>query len=152
MFVSLHVYRSADEVPKGIRVVTNNDLFFNARTSIKNNDLTSDILSTIDKARYNSEFTFIGRTPELGALNKSMLSTGAKTLLNIISYPNVCFDTVCCGDNALEFIPKIKDGHAIWEIPVLAYTGSPDCDMEYGGIHYTDFYKFLHAVEREERD
>ena len=151
MIMSLHIYRSADEVPEGIRVVTNNNLFFNARTPISNTELTSDILATVDKARYNSGFTFIGRTPELGALNKSMLSTGTKTLLNIISYPDVCFNVVECGLNALCFLPRIKDGYVVWRFPLISYHDEADCDIVYKGISFTDFYKFLKFVSKENR-
>lgn len=149
--MSLRIYRSVDEVPEGIRVVMNNNLFFDARTLIRNDALVLDILKSIDKAVYNSELTFIGRTLELGALSKSMLSTGTKTLLNIISYPDKCFNVVECGNNALKFIPKLKQGHILWEMPVVVCRDKPECDIEYRGIHYTDFHEFLSKVEEEER-
>ena len=150
--MSLNIYRNKSDIPDNIKLVTNNDLFFNAETSIKNTELAADILMKVDKAKYNSSLTFIGRTQELGALNKSMLSTGTKVLLNVIEHQGICFNIVECGDNALEFIPKIRTGYVLWELPVLAYKGDPDCDITYKGTHYTDFYKFLYAVEREERD
>lgn len=149
--MGLKIYISVDEVPSGIRVVSNNDLFFNARTLLSDTDLVSDILSVIDKAKYSSDLTFTGRTKELGALNKSMLSTGTKTLLNIISYPDRCFNVVECGNNALQFIPKITEGHILWELPVVVCRNRIECDIDYRGRHYADFHEFLAQVEREER-
>ena len=149
--MSLHIYRSVAEVPSGIRVVNGNDLFFNVMTLLSNTDLVSDILSVVDKAKYSSDLTFIGRTKELGALNKSMLSTGTKTLLNIIAYPNRCFNVVECGSNALQFIPRITEGYILWELPVAVCRDRPKCDIDYRGRHYTDFLEFLAQVEREER-
>lgn len=43
---------------------------------------------------YNSPATFIGRDPSLGALYKQHLSTGTKTLLNVLNHPDKCFDTM----------------------------------------------------------
>ena len=105
----------------------------------------------VDMAKYNSDLTFIGRTKELGALNKSMLSTGTKTLLNIIAYPNRCFNVVECGSNAPQFIPRITEGYILWELPVTVCRDRPKCDIDYRGRHYTDFLEFLAQVEREER-
>lgn len=147
--MSLHIYRSVDEVPSEVRVVSNNDLFFDAKTLIKNTDLVSDILSTIDMACYNSELTFIGRTEELGALNKSMLSTGTKTLLNIIAYPDRCFNVVECGQNVLSFIPKIHQGIILWRYPFVAYYGDKECDIVCHGRTFNDFYEFLDFVAEE---
>lgn len=110
-----------------------------------------DILKTVDSANYNSDLTFIGRTKELGALNKSMLSTGTKILLNIIYHPEVCFNVVECGNNALEFIPILKERHILWEMPVVVCMSNQKCDIEYGGIHYTNFSNFLSKIEMEER-
>lgn len=64
------------------RVVDYNDIYFN-KIRLENNSITTKIMEEIDKAHYSSESTFIGRDKSLGALNKNLLSTGCKTLLNI---------------------------------------------------------------------
>ncbi len=147
----LKVYRAPDDVPNGIRIVRDNDEYFNYNTLLQDNALTRDILSTIDKAEYISELTILGRTKSLGALNKQVLSTGTKTLLNILGSSSDCFDLRECGDNVLRFLPRVTDGHVIWDMPCLAYCGDPDCDIEYKGKRYRDFYEFLGTVEKEER-
>lgn len=82
----------------------------------------------------------------MGALNKSMLSTGAKTLLNIVTHQDKCFNVCECGNNALCLLPLIKDGSIYWEVSAVAYTGDGFCDISYNGKIYTDFYKFLESV------
>lgn len=47
--------------------------------------------------------TFYGRTANYGSLRKDYLSSGTKTLLNIISHPDKCFDVCECGGNVLSF-------------------------------------------------
>ena len=80
-----------------------------------------------------------------------MLSTGTKTILNILSNPSDCFDLSECGDNVLKFLPRVTDGSVIWDVPCLVYCGKPDCNIEYRGKIYKDFYEFLCTVEKEER-
>lgn len=151
--MSLYVYRTKVELSKDLRntLVEDNDDFFDSFTKLNDSALVSEILATIDRGRYNSELTFIGRTPQLGALSKSMLSTGTKTLLNIISYPDRCFNVVECGINALQFLPKLVDGNVLWKYPLIAYNGNPVCDIVYRGRRFVDFYKFLEFVAKESR-
>lgn len=147
----LKIYRTCDEVPKGTRIVRDNDTYFNYNTLLQDNALTREILFTIDRAKYVSELTVLGRTKELGNLNKQVLSTGTKTILNILSNPSDCFDLSECGDNVLKFLPRVTDGSMIWDVPCLVYCGKPDCNIEYRGKIYKDFYEFLCTVEKEER-
>lgn len=134
--MSLQVYRSIVELSSNIRVIKNNDSFFDVMTDLTNTELVCEILRTVDKAEFNSSQTFIGRTKELGALHKSMLSTGTKTLINIIHHPEICFNVAECGNNALQFIPKITEGHILWELPVVVCRDRPKCDIDYRGMHH----------------
>lgn len=127
--MALNIYTDKNLVPKDKKIIDFNDSFFDVFTTISNYDLVRSILYKVDKAEYHSSKTFIGRTKELGALNKSMLSTGTKTLLNIIEHPDKCFNTIECGSNALSFIPLIKDGNIIWKVPVLVTIPSIDCNI-----------------------
>lgn len=142
--MSLTVYTSHKEVrDKKIKYIRINDIFFNSFTELTDSKITRIILSTIDKAEHNSKLTFIGRSSDLGALNKNFLSTGSKTLLNIVSHKDICFDVSECGNNALCLLPLIREGYIYWANPVAAYSGDGDCDILYNGKRYTDFYKFL---------
>ena len=143
--MALYIYTNKSKVPKDIKIVDFNDNYFNLNTLIQNSDLVKDILALIDKAVYNSDKTFVGRTKELGALNKSMLSTGTKTLLNIIMHPDVCFNTIECGSNALEFIPLIKNGKVLWEIPVLSTIPKDKCDII---LNETKYFTDFHSLQK----
>lgn len=119
--MALVVYRTEEDVKNaGLDLIRVNDLFFNAETYLDNTYLSNLVLSTVDKAKYNSSLTFIGRSIDLGALNKNMLSTGTKTLLNIINHPDKCFDVCECGDNALSLLPLFKNGSVLWAFPMVA--------------------------------
>ena len=150
--MSLTVYHTKKEVPQSLTIVRNNDIFFEMNTNIPNTEVAHEILATVDKAKYVSEKTFEGRTKEWGALFKNYLSTGTKTLLNILSNPDKCFDIVECGNNALELLSRIKDGYVLWEyIVVFPDEEEISCDILYKGNHFTDFYEFLGFADKESR-
>lgn len=145
--MALYIYTNKEDIDKsGKDLITINDLFFDSETTLKDCKIVKTILLTIDRAKYNSDLTFIGRTKELGALNKSMLSTGTKTLLNVLQHPDKCFDVCECGNNVLSLLPLITEGSIYWSISTVAYTGKPECDIVCNGKEYKDFYKFLESV------
>lgn len=125
-----------------IKYVDYNDLFFQSMALI-DNEITAKILQIIDKARYANHDSFIGRDEVLGAMNKSLLSSGCKTLLNIAYNPNICFSVAECGPNALETLSIINDGIIYWENPVLFLVEDVACNIEYNNKQYTKFMDFL---------
>lgn len=141
--MSLKIYMAKSDIPEEVRLIEINDTFFDVMTSLSDTPLVRKILSEIDNAQYASPLTFVGRNPEWGQLNKSMLSTGAKTLLNIIGHPDKCFNVCECGNNALQLIPEIKAGNIYWQDPIVAYAGDGECDIVLHGKHYTDFFELL---------
>lgn len=89
--MSLQVYNKTDPP---ISVIVDNDTYFDGHTELDSGDMCAGILKVIDKAVYNSPATFIGRDPSLGALYKQHLSTGTKTLLNVLNHPDKYFSTM----------------------------------------------------------
>lgn len=140
--MSLNIFTKKQDIPKEMKFVDYNDLFFNS-IPLKNDETSRTILSRIDKARFNSSNTFIGRDESLGSLNKVMLSTGCKTLLNIASNPDICFDVVECGQNALEVLPIIHNGNVFWRNPALFLIDDVECDICVDKKHFTKFSEVL---------
>lgn len=138
--------KKEDVLENGIKLISFNDIYFDGFTSLKDDDFTRRVLSEIDKAHYNDNTTFIGRTEGLGALNKNLLSTGTKTLLNVVSHPDVCFDICECGNNVLNLLTSLTTGIVYWRTPAISYVGDGNCDIVFHDVRYTDFYKFLDDV------
>lgn len=149
--MSLTVFRSFEEASKlnDMRIVRRNDSFFDTFVSIKDTPLTRGILKDLEKAVYNTDKTFIGRITDAGALSTTLLSSGTKTLMNIISRPDICFSVEECGYNALKFLPRLTSGYVVWEYPLFSYSGEAECDLIYNGRHFTNFYDFLDVVAEE---
>lgn len=144
--MSLNIYRSKEEIPDNMQYIDYNDLFF-AGVSLKNDAITSKILLEIDKAAYNSPLTFIGRDESLGALNKENLSTGCKTLLNIISNPDKCFSVEECGQNCLAMLSYITEGNILWKLPVLhCILDDRPCDIKIDNKVFNNFDDFVEYI------
>lgn len=150
--MSLKIYRSVCVELKvcADAIVIDNNGFFDSRTSILNDDISKDVLSAVERGIFSTSTTFISRDGI--ELDKSCLSTGTKTLLNIIQHPDVCFDVSECGINALQFIPRIRNGIIIWRFPLIPYRGKKDCDITYRGISYSNFSDFLNVIYKEDRE
>jgi hypothetical protein len=153
VIITLTIYRKKPDIPEGIKLVRDNDAYFDAKTKLRDTALERLILKKIDYAKYNSDNTFIGREEKLGALNKNLLSTGTKTLLNIISSDHVCFDVVECGTNALDLLPKLSleniNGYILWESCMYPFSDNYACDIMYKGRHFKQVYDFMELINEE---
>lgn len=143
----VNVYTAVDQIPAGIQLIRNNDVYFDNMTNLNDDSISRMIMKTSDRAKYHSPLTFIGRDPSLGALNKDFLSTGAKTLLNILQHSDKCFDVCECENNALCLLTKIKSGNILWSAPIMAYfDDDPSCSFNFQGKLYTNVFDFLEVT------
>ena len=103
--MSLTIYSDRHRPPEGVNIITQNDVYFNGAVELTGSKLEAVILHHIDRARYCSSRSFYGISSDTVPVDKNQLSTGTKTLLNVLSNPALCFDLRECGDNALELLP-----------------------------------------------
>lgn len=97
-----------------------NDVFFNQNTVSKLDDRAKVIVEKIDNSRligkYKIESKFNGVT-----LDIDCLSTGCKTVLNVMFFPDKVFCIKECGDNALEVLYKLEDGAVYSDYAVIPF-------------------------------
>lgn len=145
--MSLIIYTSRSEIPSDLRIIDNNDRYFDGRSIIPDSPLVAHILKDIDGATRASDLAFYGKFLENVALDRSMLCTGTKTLLNILQHPDRCFNVIECGDNALAYLSKITDGFILWEVCSMPWLeGNDNCDIIIpadGDKHYTSFNRVI---------
>ena len=142
--MSLNIYSSILDVPEGMKVIRYNDSFFNSFTKLNNSDFEKTVLRDIDDATFVSPDLVIGRFIKAGAVHKSTLSTGVKTILNIEKHPDWCFDMLECGKNVLYKLCDLSSGNAILKNTLIAYPGKGvPCDIKYRGKLYKDFGAFI---------
>ena len=146
--MSLNVYTSIEQIPAGINIIRSNDAVFNGATLLRNSELSNRILSSIDNAKFYSKDSFVSSTGVL--LSRDRLSTGTKTLLNILEFPDKCFDVIECGNNALSLLCLFNEGNILWRIPVALCSGDPACDIILSNSkHFVKFYDFLNYCRYE---
>ena len=141
--MSLIVYTKKEDVPDEIKIIKDNDLYFNAFTFFTGSDLESLILNEVDVAKVLSDKTFMGRSDCFGPLDRMYISSGSKTLLNVLSCPDICFDCTECGSNALGLLSKFRDGCVFLPWRYIYFTGEGRCDIVCNGRHFVDFYDFI---------
>lgn len=145
----LRVYRYSDELPKDIKFVRDNDAYFDAKSKLLDTDLVRKILLEIDGAEYVSEDIFSSKNKKVGNLNKIHLSTGVKTLINILNFKDVCFDVLECGINVLDLIPEISiktDGYILWRDCMYPFAENCDCDFLFRGKRFYKVFDFMGEI------
>lgn len=103
------VFKDKNDIPQGMEYIELNDLFFNQNTAIKLDERAALIVERVEQAkmvgRYKMESKFNGVL-----LDIDQLSTGCKTVLNVMYFPDKVFCMKECGDNALEMLYKLEQG------------------------------------------
>ncbi|HCM11995.1 MAG TPA: DUF4869 domain-containing protein [Lachnospiraceae bacterium] len=103
------IYKDKKDIPQNMEYVELNDVFFNKNTVARLDDHAKEIVEKIDDAKlagkYKIESKFNGVT-----LDVDCLSTGCKTVLNVLYFPDKVFCLKECGDNALEVLYNLEDG------------------------------------------
>ena len=151
-FNLLTIYTQRSDIPSSLRFVNNNDVYFAARTKLQDTPVISTILSEIDGAIRLSDVTFSGKFEGNISLNKSFLSTGTKTLLNILQHSDTCFDVLECGDNAKALLGlislNVSQAYVLWERNTIPYVLDKyiSCDIMRNGVHYTDMNALADAM------
>lgn len=114
------IFKDKKDIPSDKEYVELNDVFFNQRTVSRIDDKASAIVEKIDASKligkYKMESKFNGVT-----LDIDCLSTGCKTVLNVLYYPDKVFCLKECGDNALEVLYGLEDGAVYSDCAVIPF-------------------------------
>lgn len=114
------VFKNKRDIPGDMDYVELNDLFFNQNTVSKLDDRANAIVEKIDASKligkYKMESKFNGVT-----LDIDCLSTGCKTVLNVMYFPNMVFCMKECGDNALEVLYGLETGAVYSDYAIIPF-------------------------------
>lgn len=147
--MALRMYTSDEFVPSNLDIIRNNDYYFDFYVQkMVDSEVGRNLIKIVEKGKYVNEKVFIGQFAD-GGLDVSCLSTGSKTLFNIIGNlnSNKCFDTVECGRNALQFMLDNIDGNVI--IPTSTTAQIIDESREYyvNGVRVMNDNDFTEVLE-----
>ena len=97
-----------------------NDIYFNKNTVLKLDEQAKEIIEQIDGAKligkYKIESRFNGVT-----LDIDCLSTGCKTVLNVLYFPDKVFCLKECGENALEILYHLENGFVYSDYAIIPF-------------------------------
>lgn len=114
------IFKEKKDIPSDKEYVELNDVFFNQKTVSRIDDKASAIIEKIDASKligkYKIESKFNGVT-----LDIDCLSTGCKTVLNVLYFPDKVFCLKECGDNALEVLYGLKAGAVYSDYAVIPF-------------------------------
>lgn len=114
------IFKDRKDIPDDRDYVELNDVFFNQNTVVEIDDRAGAIVEKIDESKligkYQMESKFNGVT-----LDIDRLSTGCKTVLNVLYFPNKVFCMKECGDNALEVLYALEAGAVYSDYAVIPF-------------------------------
>ncbi len=111
------IFKNKKDIPNDKEYVELNDVFFNQNTVLKLDEKADAIIDSIGDSKlvgkYKIQSKFNG-----AILDVDCLSTGCKTVLNVLYYPDKVFCFKECGDNALEALYALENGavYSDWAI------------------------------------
>lgn len=114
------IFKDKKDIPSNMEYIELNDVFFNQNTVSKLDERARAIVEKIDNSKligkYKMESKFNGVT-----LDIDCLSTGCKTVLNVLYFPCKVFCLKECGDNALEVLYGLEDGAVYSDYAIIPF-------------------------------
>ena len=104
------IYKDKNDISDDMEYVELNDIFFNQKTILKLDNYAKEIIKKVDGSKLLSKYKIMSKFNEV-ALDIDCLSTGCKTILNVLYFPNKVFCMKECGDNAIELLYSLKNGN-----------------------------------------
>lgn len=118
------IYKDKKDMPETTEYVELNDIFFNTRTVLRIDERAEMVVETIDHAKLISKYKI--QSPFNGVtLDIDCLSTGCKTILNVMYFPDKIFCIKECGDNALEFLYGLEQGLVYSDYALIPFDVGP---------------------------
>lgn len=114
------IFKDKKDIPDNIEYIELNDVFFNQNTVSRLDGRAGEIVEKIDSSKligkYKIESKFNGVI-----LDVDCLSTGCKTVLNVMYFTDKVFCIKECGDNALEVLYGLDNGTVYSDYAVIPF-------------------------------
>lgn len=114
------IYKSKNDIPQDLEYIELNDIFFNQNTVVKLDERAREIIERIDESKWLSKYKIESKFNGT-ALDIDCLSTGCKTVLNILYFPDKVFCIKECGDNALEILYYLNGGSVYSDYAMIPF-------------------------------
>ena len=136
------IYKNRRDIPQEIEYIELNDIFFNKNTALLLDERAEKSIEQIDGAKLDGKFKIQSKFHQV-ILDVDHLSTGCKTLLNIMYFPDKVFCLKECGDNVLAAIYGLEHGSVYSEYAMIPFEMPPVSVCDSTGSHVIDDYEEL---------
>ena len=106
------IFKHKKDIPQDKEYIELNDIFFNQNTATRLDDKAAKYIQLIDVSELISKYKIRSRFEDI-TLNIDQLSTGCKTVLNVLYFPDKVFCLKECGNNALETLYSFEEGRCV---------------------------------------
>lgn len=114
------IFKNKEDIPKNKEYVELNDVFFNQNTAAKLDERAKPIIEKIDASTLLGKYKIRSRFDDI-TLNTDQLSSGCKTVLNVLYYPDKVFCLKECGNNALEILYDFEYGYVYSDYALIPF-------------------------------
>ncbi len=114
------IFKDKKDIPGDLEYVEWNDLFFNQNTVSFIDKRAEKIIEILDDSKLISKYKIYSRFDEV-TLDIDRLSTGCKTVLNVLYHPDKVFCLKECGNNALDIIYHLETGFVFSEYALIPF-------------------------------
>jgi hypothetical protein len=114
------IYKDKKDIPQNKEYVELNDVFFNKNTVMVLDDKAIQIVEQIDGAKLDGKYKIKSKFNDV-TLDVDCLSTGCKTVLNVLYFPEKVFCLKECGDNALAVLYALEKGSVYSDYAVIPF-------------------------------
>ncbi len=118
------VYRNKKDIPDRSEYIQLNDVYFNEITFDLLDSRAKGIIQEIDSSELVGKYKIKSRFGD-DILNIDKLSSGCKTVLNVLYSPDKVFWIMECGENALEVLFRLEAGCVYCETPMIPFEFPP---------------------------
>lgn len=112
------IYKNKSDIPAGMEYIELNDIFFNQYTVSELDERADKIVGEIDNSKLVGKYKIESKFSRV-VLDVDRLSTGCKTVLNVLYFPDKVFCLKECGDNALTVLYHLQAGSVYSDYAVI---------------------------------
>lgn len=136
------IFKDKNLIPEPYELVMLNDVYFNQDTCSRMDERADDVIEEIDCSKRIGKFKIQSRFNGV-TLDIDKLSTGCKTVLNVMYNPKKVFCTNECGENALSVLYGLDEGTIFSEYANIPLDMTCVRVVDEEGAHVIDDYETL---------
>lgn len=114
------IFKNKNDIPRDMEYVELNDIYFNQHTASKLDNRAKKIIEIIDEAKLISKYKICSKFNDV-ILDIDKLSSGCKTVLNVVYNSDKVFCLKECGNNALEVLYGLESGNVYSDYALIPF-------------------------------